>query len=70
MSLNGKEEKTRSPEFFGSVYAIVCALRALKSQSTISNTSLWSKNLLLLFLNTLKNEAILTIVGTQNPEKI
>jgi len=65
-------EKTRSPEFFGSVYAIVCALCALKSQSTVSNTSLWSKNLglLLLFLNTLKNEAILTIVGRQNREKI
>jgi len=62
-------EKTRSPEFFGSEYAIVCALRALKSQSAVSNTSLWSKNLLLLFLNTLKNEAILTIVDTQNPKK-
>jgi len=62
-------EKTRSPEFFGSLYAIVCALRALESQSTVSNTSLWSKNLLLLFLNTTINEAILTIVDTQNPDK-
>ena len=44
-------------------------LRALKSQSAVSNTSLWSKNVLLLFLNTLKNEAILTIVDTQNPGK-
>jgi len=59
-------EKTRSPEFFGSVYAIVCALCDLKSQSTVSNTLLWSKNLLL-FLNTLKNQAILANVGTQNP---
>jgi len=63
-------EKTRSPEFFGSVYAIVCAFRALKSQSTVSNTSLWSKNILLVFFNTLENEAILANVGTQNTEKI
>jgi len=33
-------ENTCSPEFFGSIYAVVYALCALKSQSTVSNTSL------------------------------
>ena len=55
VSLNGK--KNGSSEFFGSIcltsvscrIAHIYALSALKCQSTVSNTTLWSKNLPLLF---------------------